>query len=58
MCHGTLQLRAEEVPVSLADTWCVPYMRRLFEQWLHHYDSGNTDKEKRVQGLLDSLVTN
>jgi hypothetical protein len=51
-------LRAEETPVPAADAWRVPYMWRLLEERLQHYYCGNKEEEKRVQGLLDSLVTN
>ena len=49
-------LQAEEVPVPAADAWCVPYMRRLLQERLHHFYSGDKEQEQRVQGLLDSLV--
>ena len=51
-------LRAEEAPVPAADAWRVPYMWRLLEERLQHHYCGNSVEEKRVQGLLDSLVTN
>jgi len=51
-------LRAEEAPVPVADTWRAPYMWRLLEERLLHYYCGDTKEEKRVQGLLDSLVIN
>ena len=50
--------QAEQVPVPPADTWRVPYMRRLLQERLIHYYSGNSEEEQRVQGLLDSLVVN
>ena len=50
--------QAEQVPVPPADAWRVPYMRRLLQERLVHYYSGNLEEEQRVQGLLDSLVVN
>ena len=50
--------QAEQVPVPPADAWRVPYMRRLLQERLIHYYSGNSEEEQRVQGLLDSLVVN
>ena len=49
---------AEEVSVPAEDAWRVPYTWRLLEERLRHFYSGDIQEEQRVQGLLDSLVTN
>ena len=48
----------EAVPVPPQDAWRVPYLRKLLEQRLRHYYSGDKEKEDRVQTLIDSLCVN
>ena len=45
----------EAVPVPPQDAWRVPYLRKLLEQRIQHYYSGDKEKEDRVQTLIDSL---
>ena len=51
-------LQSEVVPVKDEDAWRSPYMWRLLQERLLHYYNGDTENEKRVQGLLDALVCN
>ena len=45
----------EALPVPPQDAWRVPYLRKLLEQRLQHYFSGDKEKEEGVQALVDSL---
>ena len=45
----------EAVPVPPQDAWRVPYLRKLLEQRIQHYYSGDKEKEEGVQALVDSL---
>ena len=51
-------LRAEEAPVPAEDAWRIAYTWRLLEERLECFYCGDTEGEKRLQGLLDSLVIN
>ena len=48
----------ETVAVPPEDQWRVPYLRRLLEQRLQFYYSGDKENETRVQTLIDSLCVN
>ena len=48
----------EIVPVPAGDAWRVPFLQRLLEERLQHFYTGDKLQEKRVQGLIDSLVVN
>ena len=49
---------AEEVPIPAEDAWRGPYMWRLLTERLRFYYNGDIEEEKKVQELLDALVTN
>ena len=51
-------LRAEEAPVPAEDAWRIAYTWWLLEERLECFYCGDTEGEKRLQGLLDSLVIN
>ena len=51
-----LQKEASAVPP--VDAWRVPFLQRLLEERLQYFYTGDKVQEKRVQGLIDSLVVN
>ena len=51
-------VKSEAVPVPDEDTWRLPYLRRLLTERINHYYTGDVINEKRVAGLIDSLVVN
>ena len=51
-------LHAEEAPVPAEDAWRVDYTWRLLEERLLYHYHADTEGERRVQGLLDTLVLN
>ena len=51
-------LQNEVVPVPVRDAWRVHFLQRLLEERLQHFYTGDKLQEKRVRGLIDSLVAN
>ena len=51
-------VKSEAVPVPDEDTWRLPYLRRLLTERINHNYTGDVINEKRVAGLIDSLVVN
>ena len=51
-------LQNKVVPVPVRDPWRVHFHQRLLEERLQPFYTGEKLQEKRVQGLLDSLVVN
>ena len=51
-------LKSQTVPVPDGDRWRLPYLRRLLTERTNHYYAGDVSNEKRVAGLIDSLVIN
>ena len=48
----------EMVAVPARDGWRLPYLKRLLEQRLEFYYSGDKENESRIQALIDSLCVN
>ena len=51
-------LQNEVVPVPVRDAWRAHFLQRLLEERLQHFYTGDKLQEKRVQGLIYSLVVN
>ena len=51
-------VKSEAVPVPGADSWRLPYLPLLLTERTNHYYTGDAINEKRVAGLIDSLIVN
>ena len=49
---------ADRRKIPESDSWRPPFLQKLLTERLEAYYTGEEDEEKRLQGLIQSLVTN